>query len=108
MMSQIVNRGIVGGDQHFILTQGLWMLLTAIIGGCGMLIAGFFASKIASGLAKTLRKDVYAKTMSFSITELNQFSISSLITRSTNDVNQIQMVTMMILRMGLQAPLMGI
>ncbi|GHW02867.1 hypothetical protein AGMMS50249_6530 [candidate division SR1 bacterium] len=108
MMSQIVNRGVVGGDQHFILTQGGWMLLTALIGGCGMLIASFFASRIAGGLAKTLRKEVYTKTMSFSITELNQFSISSLITRSTNDVTQIQMVTMMVLRMGFQAPLMGI
>jgi ATP-binding cassette subfamily B protein len=108
MMSQIVNRGIVGGDQHFILTQGLRMLLIAVIGGCGMLIAGFFASRIGAGLAKTLRKDVYAKTMSFSITELNQFSISSLITRSTNDVNQIQMVITMVLRMSLQAPLMGV
>lgn len=73
-----------------------------------MLIASFFASRIAGGLAKTLRKEVYTKTMSFSITELNQFSISSLITRSTNDVTQIQMVTMMVLRMGFQAPLMGI
>lgn len=108
MMSQIVNRWIVWGDQPFILTQGGLMLLVAIVGGCGMLISGFFASRIAGGLAKTLRKEVYTKTMSFSITELNQFSVSSLITRSTNDVTQIQMVTMMVLRMGFQAPLMGI
>jgi ATP-binding cassette subfamily B protein len=84
------------------------MLLVAVVGGGGMLLSGFFASRIGAGLAKTLRKDIYTKTMSFSIAELNQFSVSSLITRSTNDVTQIQMVATMVLRMSLQAPLMGI
>jgi ATP-binding cassette subfamily B protein len=53
-----------------------------------------------------LRKDIYQKTMSFSANELNKFSTSSLITRSTNDITQIQTVSVMVLRMSLQAPLM--
>jgi ATP-binding cassette subfamily B protein len=71
-----------------------------------MLVSGFFAARIGANLAQTLRKDVYQKVMSFSHHELNKFSTSSLITRSTNDITQIQTVSTMVLRMSLQAPLM--
>jgi ATP-binding cassette subfamily B protein len=108
MMSQIVNQGIVGGDQDFIITTGLWMLGVALLGGAGMLVAGFFASRVGSGLSRDVREDVFKKTMSFSISEIGKFSTSSLITRTTNDVTQIQMVTILVLRMSCQAPLMGV
>lgn len=108
LMSQIVNRGIVWDDSNFILTKSVWMILIALVGGLWMLVSGFFASRIWADLAKTLRKDIYQKTMSFSANELNKFSTSSLITRSTNDITQIQTVSVMVLRMSLQAPLMWI
>ena len=108
MMSQIINRGIVGNDQDFIMSEGVLMLLATLAGGVGMVIAGFFASRVGSGLAKDLRGDVFKKVMSFSVNEIDQFSTSSLITRSTNDVTQIQNVTIMVLRMSMQAPIMGV
>ncbi|MDR0591061.1 MAG: ABC transporter ATP-binding protein/permease [Candidatus Nomurabacteria bacterium] len=108
MMSQIVNQGIVGGDQGFIMTQGLLMLVVTLVGGVGMLVAGFFAARVGAGLARQVREDVFKKVMSFSISEIGKFSTSSLITRTTNDVMQLQMVTTMVLRMSCQAPLMGV
>jgi ATP-binding cassette subfamily B protein len=108
MMSQIVNDGIVGGDQDFIITQGLLMLLVTLAGGVGMVLAGYFAARVGADLARQLREDVFTKVMSFSINEIDKFSTSSLITRTTNDVTQIQMVTTMVLRMSCQAPIMGV
>ena len=108
MMSHIVNNGIVGGDQDFIIGTGLMMLLVALSGGVGMLVAGFFASRVGSGLARRVREEIFKKTMSFSISEISKFSTSSLITRTTNDVMQVQMMTILVLRMSCQAPLMGV
>ncbi|MCL2280567.1 ABC transporter ATP-binding protein/permease [Candidatus Saccharibacteria bacterium] len=108
MMSQIVNRGIVGGEQNFIMSQGLLMLVVALAGGAGMLVAGFFASRVGSGLARDVREEMFKKTMSFSTSEISKFSTSSLITRTTNDVTQVQMMTILVLRMSCQAPLMGV
>ena len=108
MMSQIVNHGIVGGDQDYIIQTGLGMLGVALIGGVGMVVAGFLAARIGAGLAARIRNDVFAKVMSFSITEINNFSTSSLLTRTTNDVFQVQLTTTLVLRMSCQAPIMGI
>lgn len=108
MMSQIVNQGIVVGDQDFIYRQSLLMLGAALIGGVGTVVSGFFAAQIGAGVALQIRHDVFSKVMSFSVFETNQFQTASLITRSTNDVNQVQMVSTMMLRMAFQAPLMGV
>lgn len=108
MMSHIVNDGIVGGDQDLILSKGLQMLVVALIGGVGMVISGFFASRIGAGFARRVRDDLFNTVMKFSITELDNFSTSSLITRTTNDIYQVQQVTIMILRMSCQAPIMGV
>ncbi len=108
MMSDIVNKGIVGGDQNFIYQKGLMMLVVTAIGGVGTVVAGFFAARIGAGIAAEVRKDIFQKVMRFSISETNKFQTASLITRSTNDVNQVQMVTTMALRMALMSPLMGV
>lgn len=108
MMSQIVNQGIVGGDQDFIINEGLMMLVVAIIGGIGMIVSGFFASRVGAGLARSVRDELFATVMKFSITELDKFTTSSLITRTTNDIYQVQQVTTMVLRMSCQAPIMGV
>jgi ABC-type multidrug transport system, ATPase and permease components len=108
MMSRIVNQGIIGSNQDFILSEGITMLVVALIGGVAMVISGFSAARVGAGLARKVRDELFASVMKFSITELSKFSTSSLITRTTNDVFQIQQVTTMVLRMSLQAPIMGI
>jgi ATP-binding cassette subfamily B protein len=108
MMSLIVNDGIVGGNQDFIFRQSWLMLGVTALGGVGTVVTGFLAARIGAGVAARVRQDIFAKVTHFSIFEINKFQTASLITRSTNDVNQIQMVATMTLRMAFQAPLMGI
>ncbi|MDR0887456.1 MAG: ABC transporter ATP-binding protein/permease [Candidatus Nomurabacteria bacterium] len=107
-MANIINNGIMNGQKDAIWQEGVRMLGVAAVGGVGMVIAGFFASYIGSNLAKNLRDDVFAKVLSFGINEIDNFSTASLITRTTNDITQIQQVTIMTLRMILQAPLMAV
>ncbi|HPP18660.1 MAG TPA: ABC transporter ATP-binding protein [Candidatus Dojkabacteria bacterium] len=107
-MSDIVNTGIIGQDMDFIWSTGLKMLGITAIGALCAVINGYLASRIGSGFSKTLRKDVFSKVESFSLAEFNQFSTASLITRSTNDIQQIQMVLIMAMRIVLAAPIMGI
>lgn len=82
--------------------------------GCSMgimamsIIVGFLASIVAAKIGKTVREGLFRKVVSFSGKEMNDFSTASLITRSTNDIQQIQMVTVMLLRMVLYAPILGI
>ncbi len=106
-MATIINKGIVGGDMSIIYSTGLKMLLVALGGGLLTVGVGYLAVRIATGFSKRLREALFVKTESFSLVEFNKFSTSSLITRSTNDIQQVQMVAIMLLRMGLMAPFMG-
>ncbi|MFA5107567.1 MAG: ABC transporter ATP-binding protein [Patescibacteria group bacterium] len=107
-MAKIINDGIVGQNSHLVWTTGALMLAMALGGGLANIVVGYFAARIATGFAKTIRERVFTKVESFSLTEFNTFSTASLITRSTNDIQQIQMVLVMILRLALMAPIMGI
>ena len=107
-MSKIVNEGIVQKNNDVVFHTGTDMLLVALLGAVCTVIVGYLASRIATGCSKTIRSEVFSKVESFSLTEFNKFSTASLITRSTNDIQQIQMVLIMILRIVLQAPIMGI
>lgn len=107
-MSEIVNKGILLQDLDFIWDTGLKMIGVTAIGGVCAVIAGYISSRVGSGFSKSLRKDVFEKIESFSLQEFKQFSTASLITRSTNDVQQIQMVLIVLLRVVLSAPIMGI
>jgi len=107
-MSKIVDTGIVNSDTDYIIKVGLQMLGLAFIGGVATIIVSFFASRIAANLARTLRKEVFEKVTSFSSEEINKFSEASLITRTTNDIQHVQMTTFMILRMMVMAPIMAI
>lgn len=94
-------------------TRYLWaaggkMLVMAFLMAIAAILVGFFASRIGAGIGRDLRGKLYTKIMSFSDAEMNRFSSASLITRSTNDVQQIQMVETMMLRMVLYAPVIGI
>ena len=93
---------------NYILRTGGTMLLISLLGGTCTIAVGYFASRTAAGSARDIRKAVFKKVESFSSTEFDKFSTASLITRSTNDVTQVQMVTFMILRLVVFAPLLGI
>ncbi|MDY3285805.1 MAG: ABC transporter ATP-binding protein, partial [Eubacteriales bacterium] len=104
LMSDIVDIGIQNGDLHYILTTGLKMLgcaLVGLIGGAGCTVLSSIAS---IRLAKELRADLFAKVETFSFKEVDKFKTASLITRLTNDVEQVQNMAMMAMRMLVRAP----
>lgn len=107
-MAKIVNDGIVGQNTSVVYSTGVRMLIVAFLGGICMIGVSYFASRIATGVSRQLRLDTFATVEQFSLLEFGQFSTASLITRSTNDIQQVQMVTVMILRLALMAPYMGI
>ena len=92
----------------YILRTGGTMLLISLLGGACTISVGYLASRTAAGAARDIRKAVFKKVESFSSAEFNQFSTASLITRSTNDVTQVQMVIFMIMRMVFYAPIIGV
>lgn len=105
-MSEITTLVQAGDSQMSdILTVGGFMLLCALGSLAAAFAVGYFVAKIAAGLSMTLREKVYEKTMSFSMEELGKFSIPSLITRSTNDITQIQMFVAMGLQFLVKAPI---
>ena len=106
--AEIVNVGIQNTDFQFIIDIGLMMLLMVAISALATVAVSYFSSRVASGYAKDLRKIIYEKVLKFSNHELNDISRSSLITRSTNDVNQLQSVLGMIFMTLIFAPLLGI
>jgi len=95
-------------QSRYIWNAGLLMLLVTLLSGACTIIVGFLSAKTAAGLARDLRKNVFQRVESFSGTEFDKFSTASLITRSTNDITQIQMVVIMMMRMVIYAPIIGI
>lgn len=102
--------GIDVGDisSRYILSTGGKMLLLAGLGMAASILVGLMASRVGAGLGRSLRERVFRKVVGFSNGEFDKFSTASLITRSTNDIQQIQLLTVMILRMVLYAPIMAI
>lgn len=107
-MAKIINEGIVRKDLDRVWANGLQMLLLTLFGGLCTIAIGFCAARISTGYARKLREAVFIKVERFSLSEFNSFSSSSLVTRATNDMQQIQNVLAMILRMAFLAPMMGI
>lgn len=106
--ADIVNIGIQNTDFNFIISIGEMMLLMVAISALATVGVSYFSSKVSSGYAKDLRKIVYSKVLKFSNHELNEISRSSLITRSTNDINQLQSVLGMIFTTLIFAPMLGV
>lgn len=92
----------------YILKTGGLMLLITLISVTATILVGYLAARVAAGLARDLRKAFFVRVSEFSNAEMEKFSTASLITRSTNDITQIQMVTMMMMRMVFYAPIIGI
>ena len=107
-MSEIINNGIIKQDMPAIWHNGLAMILVTAAGGLCSIIIGFLASRIATGMAQKLRMELFERVESFALADFNKFSTASLITRSTNDIQQIQMTSILLLRMALLAPIMAV
>ncbi len=103
-----VGLDLSGIQLNYVLKTGAKMLLLAFAAMICTIMVGFFASRTAAKIGMDLRSRVFSKVVGFSNTEIEKFSTASLITRSTNDIQQIQMVTVMLLRMVLYAPILGI
>lgn len=95
-------------SSNYILHIGLLMLLVTLLSGTCTILVGYLSARTAAGLARDLRRNVFNRVESFSATEFDKFSTASLITRSTNDITQIQMVVIMMMRMVFYAPIIGI
>ncbi len=95
-------------QSSYLLSSGLKMIAMALFMAAATVIVGLIASRIGAGIGRDLRSCVYGRVMKFSNAEMDKFSTASLITRTTNDIQQIQMVIVMMLRMILYAPILGI
>lgn len=107
-MSDIVNEGIATGDTGTIIGIGFRMILISLTGGMLSIAVGYLASRVGAGIGQQIRIDLFEKVESFSNVEFDKFSTSSLITRTTNDVTQVQTLVIMMIRMIFYAPIMGI
>ncbi len=107
-MSKIINTGIIGKDNDYILSKGLEMLGIAFVVMGIAVITSFLSARVGAAFSNRLRKDLYKKIENFSLIEFDKFSTASLITRNTNDVQQVQMMITMMLRMVVAAPLYAI
>ena len=93
---------------NYILRTGGMMILITLLAGITSISVSFLAARTSAGVARDIREDLFTKVESFSSQEFNNFSTASLITRATNDVTQVQMVTFMIIRMAFFAPILAI
>lgn len=106
LMSDIVDTGIVSGDTAYILRIGGLMLLVSAGAAVCTILASFLSAKVGMGFGKSLRSQVFSRVESFSLQEFDKIGTASLITRTTNDITQMQMVLMMGMRMMVTAPMM--
>ncbi|RYC75603.1 ABC transporter ATP-binding protein [Candidatus Nanoperiomorbus periodonticus] len=106
VMSQIIDQGILSNDLSLIIRQGLWMLALSLADISGMIASDIATSRAMARLAGDLRLDIFRRIESFSLSEIDKFSTASLITRSTNDVQQVQQSFQMVLGLAIQAPIM--
>jgi ATP-binding cassette, subfamily B, multidrug efflux pump len=95
-------------QSRYIINTGLLMLVISLLSAVCTVVVGLFAARAAAGLSKDLRRGVFTKVESFSNTEFDKFSTASLITRTTNDITQIQMLVVMAVRMLIYAPIIGV
>jgi ATP-binding cassette subfamily B protein len=106
LQADIINNGVVKGDTDYILRTGGYMLLVTFALMLGSFVMVYFAARVAMGLGRDLRGAIFRKVETFSQIEVNRFGAASLITRNTNDVQQVQQVVLMIMVMMLSAPMM--
>jgi ATP-binding cassette subfamily B multidrug efflux pump len=106
LMADIIDIGVIKGDIQFIWEIGGVMLLVSALGATASVIASYYSSKAAMGLGRDIRKKVFNHVGKFSLQEFDEVGTASLITRTTNDITQVQQVVIMMLRMVVSAPIM--
>lgn len=106
LMSDVVNNGMMQGDTRYILTYGTYMLLVALASSASSIIGSFFSARVALGLGKNLRNMVFTRVENYSLHEFDKLGTASLITRTTNDIVQVQTVLVMMLRFMIYSPIM--
>jgi ATP-binding cassette subfamily B multidrug efflux pump len=106
--ADIINNGIAKGDTHYIVTIGGVMLLSTLLMGVAALVAVYFGARVAMAFGRDVRSRLFRRVQSFSLMELNRFGAPSLTTRTTNDVQQVQMLVLMGLTLLASAPIMAI
>ncbi len=95
-------------QDSFVMRTGVKMILVALAGAAATVLVGYYASRIAAKISRKMRRDVFSKVSSFSSAEFDKFSTASLITRTTNDISQVQMLILMGIRLMCYAPILGI
>ena len=108
LMADLIDDGIYGGEMNMVFKLGLELVLCAILSLIFGTLSGICAAKASSGFAKNLRKDLYYKVQDFSFSNIDKFSTSSLVTRLTTDVSNVQMAYQMLIRIAVRTPLMFI
>ena len=104
LMSLIINNGVANRDGRYIVSIGMLMILATVLMAVGGIGGAYFSAKASISFTSDLRNDLFAKVQQFSFKNIDQFSTGSLVTRLTNDIQQVQNVLMMGLRMMLRAP----
>lgn len=108
LMSDIVDKGVINGDNAYILKVGVYMIGVTLLGTAAMIGATYLISKVSLAFARDLRSKIFNRVESFSQADIDKVGTSSLITRTTNDVTQVQNVTVSIMKLMITAPLMMI
>ena len=106
LMANLIDDGVYGGEMNLVYKIGLELILCAVLSLIFGVLSGNFAAKASSGFAKNLRKDLYYKVQDFSFMNIDKFSTSSLVTRLTTDVTNVQNAFQMIIRIAVRTPLM--
>src|SRR6185369_3282936 len=104
--AEIINNGVAKGDNGFILRTGALMLVVSLVFGLASVGAVYFGARIAMGFGRDLRSAIFSKVETFSQVEVNLFGPASLITRNTNDVQQVQLLVFMALTVIISAPIL--
>ena len=106
LQGEIINDGVAKGDNDFILRTGVFMLLVTLLVGAASIAAVYWGARTAMGFGRDVRSAIFRKVESFAQVEVNRFGSASLITRNTNDVQQVQMLVFMSLTVLVQAPIL--
>ncbi len=103
-----IGMNVTSIQTAYMLRIGMFMLLLTLASAAGSIIVGYLSARIAAGLGHNLRRKLFVRVESFSNTEFDKFSTASLITRSTNDITQIQMLMVMLFRIVFYAPILAV
>lgn len=107
-MSKIINNGVIKGDTTYILQMGFKMVLISLLGMIMSIIVTYLASKVGVAFARDLRRGIFSKITYLDYSGIKKYGVSSLITRTTNDITQVQTSLTLLLRLAMMAPIMGI